>query len=79
MMLQLQNEPTCEQVFVRLDVPDSGGTFLNTQAKTTKKIVLRLACASCKAVHMHPIKRCVRPLQLSAVNCPVPRDRAMSC
>jgi Ribosomal protein L44 len=27
------------------------------QAKTTKKIVLRLACNVCKAVHMHPIKR----------------------
>ncbi len=27
------------------------------QAKTTKKIVLRLACSVCKAVHMHPIKR----------------------
>jgi large subunit ribosomal protein L44e len=28
------------------------------QAKTTKKIVLRLQCATCKQVHMHPIKRC---------------------
>mmetsp|Transcript_21616 Transcript_21616/g.73494 ORF Transcript_21616/g.73494 Transcript_21616/m.73494 type:complete len:104 (+) Transcript_21616:65-376(+) len=28
------------------------------KAKTTKKIVLRLQCAQCKAVHMHPIKRC---------------------
>ncbi|GHP04969.1 60S ribosomal protein L36A [Pycnococcus provasolii] len=28
------------------------------KAKTTKKIVLRLACGQCKAVHMHPIKRC---------------------
>jgi hypothetical protein len=26
------------------------------KAKTTKKIVLRLQCQSCKAVHMHPIK-----------------------
>jgi len=29
------------------------------QAKTTKKIVLRLQCNVCKAVHMHAIK--VRP------------------
>ena len=29
------------------------------KAKTTKKIVLRLACSVCKAVHMHAIK--VRP------------------
>ena len=28
------------------------------KAKTTKKIVLRLACQSCKTVHMHAIKRC---------------------
>ena len=28
------------------------------QAKTTKKIVLRLSCQQCKAVHMHPIKVC---------------------
>ena len=28
------------------------------QAKTTKKIVLRLACQQCKAVHMHAIKVC---------------------
>ena len=28
------------------------------QAKTTKKIVLRLACTVCKAQHMHAIKRC---------------------
>ncbi|KAK9837112.1 hypothetical protein WJX81_003714 [Elliptochloris bilobata] len=28
------------------------------KAKTTKKIVLRLACSVCKAVHMHAIKRC---------------------
>lgn len=26
------------------------------KAKTTKKIVLRLQCAVCKAVHMHAIK-----------------------
>ena len=26
------------------------------KAKTTKKIVLRLQCQLCKAVHMHPIK-----------------------
>ena len=26
------------------------------QAKTTKKIVLRLACTVCKAQHMHAIK-----------------------
>jgi ribosomal protein L44E len=26
------------------------------KAKTTKKIVLRLQCQVCKAVHMHPIK-----------------------
>ena len=28
------------------------------KAKTTKKIVLRLQCNTCKAVLMHPIKRC---------------------
>ena len=28
------------------------------KAKTTKKIVLRLACSVCKAVHMHAIKVC---------------------
>lgn len=28
------------------------------QAKTTKKIVLRLQCQVCKASHMHAIKRC---------------------
>jgi len=28
------------------------------KAKTTKKIVLRLQCGTCKQVHMHPIKRC---------------------
>jgi len=28
----------------------------HAQAKTTKKIVLRLACNQCKAVHMHAIK-----------------------
>ena len=28
------------------------------KAKTTKKIVLRLQCATCKFTHMHPIKRC---------------------
>jgi large subunit ribosomal protein L44e len=28
------------------------------KAKTTKKIVLRLQCATCKQAHMHPIKRC---------------------
>ncbi|EFN54815.1 hypothetical protein CHLNCDRAFT_134811 [Chlorella variabilis] len=28
------------------------------KAKTTKKIVLRLACTVCKAQHMHAIKRC---------------------
>jgi len=30
------------------------------KAKTTKKIVLRLSCTdpNCKAVHLHPIKRC---------------------
>merc|ERR1711976_175365 len=27
------------------------------KAKTTKKIVLRLACSVCKQCHMHPIKR----------------------
>ena len=30
--------------------------LLLLQAKTTKKIVLRLQCQTCKAVHMHPIK-----------------------
>merc|ERR1712130_223356 len=28
------------------------------KAKTTKKIVLRLQCNTCKAVCMHPTKRC---------------------
>mmetsp|Transcript_16509 Transcript_16509/g.53885 ORF Transcript_16509/g.53885 Transcript_16509/m.53885 type:complete len:104 (+) Transcript_16509:33-344(+) len=28
------------------------------KAKTTKKIVLRLQCNTCKLTHMHPIKRC---------------------
>ena len=28
------------------------------KAKTTKKIVLRLQCQTCKTVGMHPIKRC---------------------
>jgi len=28
------------------------------KAKTTKKIVLRLQCNTCKAVCMHPLKRC---------------------
>merc|ERR1712078_474396 len=28
------------------------------KAKTTKKIVLRLACSKCKRVAMQPIKRC---------------------
>jgi len=28
------------------------------KAKTTKKIVLRLACSVCKAVHMHALKVC---------------------
>ena len=28
------------------------------KAKTTKKIVLRLQCSVCKAVHMHAIKVC---------------------
>mmetsp|Transcript_15798 Transcript_15798/g.40230 ORF Transcript_15798/g.40230 Transcript_15798/m.40230 type:complete len:106 (+) Transcript_15798:132-449(+) len=28
------------------------------KAKTTKKIVLRLACQKCKSVSMQPIKRC---------------------
>ena len=30
--------------------------FAVLQAKTTKKIVLRLQCNVCKAVHMHAIK-----------------------
>jgi len=30
----------------------------SSQAKTTKKIVLRLQCSTCKYTHMHPIKRC---------------------
>ncbi|KAJ4718844.1 60S ribosomal protein L44 [Melia azedarach] len=30
----------------------------NNQAKTTKKIVLRLQCQGCKHVSQHPIKRC---------------------
>ena len=37
----------------------AGDPGVGPQAKTTKKIVLRLACSVCKAVHMHPIKRCV--------------------
>ena len=30
--------------------------MFHKKAKTTKKIVLRLQCQVCKAVHMHPIK-----------------------
>ena len=30
--------------------------MFHKKAKTTKKIVLRLQCSVCKAVHMHPIK-----------------------
>ncbi len=37
------------------------------KAKTTKKIVLRLACSVCKAVHMHAIK-------VRAVCFPVPQQ-----
>ena len=32
--------------------------MFHKKAKTTKKIVLRLQCNTCKAVCMHPIKRC---------------------
>lgn len=39
------------------------------QAKTTKKIVLRLACNVCKAVHMHPIKRVGMLLLSNAALC----------
>ena len=28
------------------------------KAKTTKKVVLKLECAKCKAKHMHVLKRC---------------------
>merc|ERR550537_636162 len=28
------------------------------KAKTTKKVVLRLQCQNCKALHLHPLKRC---------------------
>ena len=42
-------------------------SLLLLQAKTTKKIVLRLQCQTCKAVHMHPIK--VR-LGVSVSSCP---------
>eukprot|EP00892_Ulva_mutabilis_P009724 jgi/Ulvmu1/7123/UM034_0029.1 len=28
------------------------------KAKTTKKIVLRLVCNTCKTAHMHALKRC---------------------
>ena len=32
--------------------------MFHKKAKTTKMIVLRLQCNTCKAVCMHPIKRC---------------------
>ncbi|KAK9813876.1 hypothetical protein WJX73_003036 [Symbiochloris irregularis] len=32
--------------------------IFHKKAKTTKKIALRLQCQVCKAVHLHPIKRC---------------------
>merc|ERR1719436_515265 len=32
--------------------------IFHKKAKTTKKIVLRLTCTTCKASCMHPIKRC---------------------
>lgn len=32
--------------------------MFHKKAKTTKKIVLRLQCNTCKAVKMYPIKRC---------------------
>ncbi len=40
------------------------------KAKTTKKIVLRLQCAVCKAVHMHAIKVSISLL---------PRDVSLEC
>ena len=36
--------------------------MFHKKAKTTKKIVLRLQCAVCKAVHMHAIKVCITSL-----------------
>lgn len=33
--------------------------FVHPQAKTTKKIVLKLQCQSCKHVSQHPIKACI--------------------
>jgi hypothetical protein len=41
------------------------------QAKTTKKIVLRLQCNVCKAVHMHAIK--VRRFQTRKLRLPLAR------
>lgn len=37
----------------------AGRSFSRAQAKTTKKIVLRLQCNVCKTVNMHAIKVCV--------------------
>ena len=45
------------------------------QAKTTKKIVLRLACQQCKAVHMHAIKVC--PSALHTLGCWVVANHAL--
>ena len=39
--------------------------MLLLQAKTTKKIVLRLQCQVCKAVHMHALKVCLPSLSHS--------------
>ena len=46
-------------VFVRaVDVPGNYQVLLSLQAKTTKKIVLRLECTTCKHKRQVPIKRC---------------------
>ena len=50
-------------VFCRYGSGDNGIMGMNAdvgsaQAKTTKKIVLRLECTECKFRSQHPLKRC---------------------
>lgn len=51
-------DPSSADVYFSHTMFDFGRSAVS-QAKTTKKIVLRLQCNVCKAVHMHAIK--VRP------------------
>lgn len=56
--LCLREKTPADQLTFTLPPRSSSRIYLITQAKTTKKIVLRLQCNTCKAVCMHPIKRC---------------------